>query len=105
MALDQDPWIVEIPEAPLQRRVEGHEGEARATALEIRVVEPLSSEVGDLLGNRGQWSLRHVHRSIEVGIVVPPCALQLTRDPQRMPTSRGLGGGIPGEHAPETAQA
>jgi hypothetical protein len=105
VTIDQHLRIVEIPQPPVHRGIEGGEGEAHAAALEIRVVEPLSPEVCELLGDRGERSFGRVHRSVEIGIVVPPGALQLTRDPQRMPTSRRLCRRIPGEDAPETAQA
>ena len=56
------------------------------------------------LGDRGERSLREVHRSVEIGVVVPPCALQLARDPEWMSTSCGRRGGIPGKDPPEAAQ-
>jgi hypothetical protein len=105
MTLEQHPRVVEIPEPAIDGRVERYEGETHARALEIAVVKPLSSQIRDLLGNRRQRSLGEVHRAVEVGIVVPPCALQFTGDPQRMPASRRLGDGIPRKDAPKAAQA
>jgi len=81
------------------------ECESQAAPFQVGVVERLTAEVRNRLGDGGGRFFREVQGTVQVGVVVTALALQAPWHVERVPRTSCIGRRVPRKDPPEPHQA